>query len=389
VQTSEEARVDVAAMRASFGKAAATGDEAPLYFYSHLFLTHPETRQLFPVSMAHQRDRLFSALGDVVARVDDLDALVPMLEQLGRDHRKFGTLSEHYPAVGASLLATLQHFDDEWNAELAATWTAAYNVVAEVMIKAAEEASSEPAWWDADVVSHDRRTIDIAVLGVRPRAPLKYLPGESISLETDLRPRLWRYYSPANAPGPNGEGILELHVKARDGGPVSSALVRRVGVGDVLRLGPPVGHISLDTASDRDLLLVAGGMGLAPLKAMVDHVARNGPPRRIDLFVGARTEDQLYDRADLRRLEQEHSWLTVTSAVSDDKDSTLEHGDIGDVVLRHGPWLSREAYIAGPAPMVEDTVGRLLRHGLPQARIRSEIFAPSRQGPNVEGKVTE
>jgi NAD(P)H-flavin reductase len=130
-------------------------------------------------------------------------------------------------------------------------------------------------------------------------------------------------------------------------------------------------------------------MGLAPLKAMVDHVARNGPPRRIDLFVGARTEDQLYDRADLRRLEQEHSWLTVTSAVSDDKDSTLEHGDIGDVVLRHGPWLSREAYIAGPAPMVEDTVGRLLRHGLPQARIRSEIFAPSRQGPNVEGKVTE
>src|SRR4051795_7687075 len=155
--TTEEAPVDVAAMRANFGKAAANGDEAPLYFYSHLFLAHPETRQLFPVSMAHQRDRLFAALGDVVARVDDLDALVPILQQLGRDHRKFGTVAAHYPAVGASLLATLEHFDDEWTPELAKDWTEAYTLVAEVMVQAAEEAAEEPAWWDADVVAHDAR----------------------------------------------------------------------------------------------------------------------------------------------------------------------------------------------------------------------------------------
>ena len=94
--------MDIPAMRANFAKAAAVGDEAPLYFYSHLFLSHPETRAMFPVSMAHQRDRLFAALGDVVARVDDLEALVPILQQLGRDHRKFGTLAAHYPSVRAS-----------------------------------------------------------------------------------------------------------------------------------------------------------------------------------------------------------------------------------------------------------------------------------------------
>ena len=132
--------MDIPAMRANFAKAAATGDEAPLYFYSHLFLSHPETRQLFPVSMAHQRDRLFAALGDVVARVDDLDALVPILQQLGRDHRKFGTVAAHYPAVGGSLLATLEHFDDQWSPELAKDWTEAYTLVAEVMIAAADEA---------------------------------------------------------------------------------------------------------------------------------------------------------------------------------------------------------------------------------------------------------
>ena len=379
--------MDIPAMRASFGKAAATGDEAPLYFYSHLFLSHPETRALFPVSMAHQRDRLFRALGDVMARVDDLDALVPMLEQLGRDHRKFGTVAEHYPAVGASLIATLKHFDDQWNPDLERSWAEAYDLVAAVMIKAADEAADEPAWWDAEVVGHERRTVDVAVLRLVPRPAYHYLPGQSLSLETDLRPRLWRYFSAANAPRPDGS--LEIHVKARDGGPVSSALVRLTGVGDRLRLGPPIGHLALDDDSDRDLLLVAGGTGLAPLKALVDHVAGSGAPRRVDLFVGARTEDDFYDRADLERLAALHPWLTVTLAVSEDPLSSLEQGIVGDVVVRQGPWTSREVYMAGPEPMIEDLVPRLIDSGVKPHRIRTEVFAPSKQGPDVDGRVAE
>jgi NAD(P)H-flavin reductase/hemoglobin-like flavoprotein len=374
-------------MRANFAKAAAVGDEAPLWFYSHLFLTHPEVRELFPVSMAHQRDRLFAALGEVVAKVDDLEALVPILQQLGRDHRKFGTVAEHYPAVGASLLATLEHFDDAWNPGLAADWTAAYELVAKVMIEAADEASWSPAWWRAEVVAHERRTIDVAVLWLQPEPAYEYSAGQSLSLETGLRPRLWRYYSPANAPRPDGQ--LEIHVKARDGGPVSTALVRQIGAGDVLRLGPPLGHLRLDDDSDRDLLLVAGGLGLAPLKALVDQVARHGPLRRVDLYLGVRTEDDLYDRADLRRLEQEHGWLTVTVAVSADKASSLEQGDIGDVVVRHGPWNSRDVYVAGPGVMVDDTVSRLTQSGVRPERIRAEVFAPSRQSPDLDGEVTE
>jgi ferredoxin-NADP reductase len=81
--------------------------------------------------------------------------------------------------------------------------------------------------------------------------------------------------------------------------------------------------------------------------------------------------------------------LSVTLAVSDDKDSSLDHGDIGDVVMRQGPWLSREVYVVGPGHMVEDTVFRLAQHGVPLTRIHSEVFAPSRPGPDVEGKVTE
>jgi NAD(P)H-flavin reductase len=145
----------------------------------------------------------------------------------------------------------------------------------------------------------------------------------------------------------------------------------------------------LDADSDRDLLLVAGGTGLAPLKAIIDQVARYGPERRVDLFVGARTEEGFYDTPALRRLEQEHPWLRVTLAVSDDKISALEHGDIGEVVARHGPWRSRDIYVAGPPSMVEDTVSRLTASGVAPERVRTEIFAPSRPGPSLDGEVTE
>src|SRR5579859_4082584 len=132
--------MDELRLRESFARVAACGDEVPLFFYSHLFLGHPELREMFPVSLAAQRDKLLSALGRIVAEVSNHDILVPFLRGLGRDHRKFGTVAEHYPAVGASLLATLAHFNGTaWTDDLARDWTEAYTVIAQVMTEAAAE----------------------------------------------------------------------------------------------------------------------------------------------------------------------------------------------------------------------------------------------------------
>ena len=63
---------------------------------------------MFPIQMSGQRDKLVTALGAVVSNVDEIDKVLPLLEQLGRDHRRFSVVTEHYTAVGASLLATLK-----------------------------------------------------------------------------------------------------------------------------------------------------------------------------------------------------------------------------------------------------------------------------------------
>jgi NAD(P)H-flavin reductase len=331
---------------------------------------------MFPIGMAGQRDKLLGALGRIVSNVDATAELVPFLQQLGRDHRKFGVVADHFPAVGEALIATLAHFlGDQWTEELARDWTEAFGVVGSVMMEAAADAArTSPPWWDAEVIAHERRSLDVAVMQLMPNYRLPYRPGQSISIECHLRPRLWRFLSPANAPRP--DGTVDVHVRHVPGGQVSAALVQALRVGDVLRLGAAVGErLTLVDSGDRDVLLIAGGTGLAPLKALVEQVAAEGRVRRVHLVVGARTERDLYDVKALNRLAEEYPWLTLVAAVSDDPDAVqVERGNAVDVALRIGTWFEHEIFVCGPEEMVASSVKALTARGIRPDRIRFESF---------------
>ncbi len=369
--------LDSAALKDNFAAVAAHGgDDVALFFYSYLFVLHPETRAMFPPAMIRQRDRLVGALGHIVSHVDQADELVPFLQDLGRDHRKFGTVADHYPAVGQALIATLRHFSGpDWTDKLEEDWAAAYGVVAEAMSAAAEEAArGAPPFWDGEVVAIERRTFDIAVLTVRTAEPLPYRAGQSVAVEaTDLRPREWRWYSPASPP--NGTQF-DIHVRLIDGGPVSSALVHSAQVGTRLRLGPPIGQLVLDDQSERPLLLIGGGTGLAPLKALIAQVATDGG-RPTHLFFGVRTVREIYDAPSLDRLASANPWLTVVTAISDDDGWEGERGLVGEVAVAHGDWSGHDVYICGSPAMVEATVKLVVDHGVPENHIRFDEFGQS------------
>ncbi len=366
--------MDPAALKNSWALVAKSGDEVPLFFYSHLFLSHPEVREMFPVSMAHQRDKLVGALGAVVSNAAQLDQVVPVLQQLGRDHRRFGAVSEHYSAVGASLLATLQHFlGAAWTAELAADWAEAYGLVATVMVQAAEESAEDsPAWWSGEVLGVDRRTMDVTIVQIRPEQPLDYQPGQSVALEIPYRPRRWRYYSPASAP--RTDGSFELHIGLVPGGQVSGPAVRSLKRGDPVRLGAPVGDSLKLPDNGRDILMVAGGTGLAPFRAMLEQLDRRTQPAdvpRVHLFHGARMPWNLYEHKQLRSLTQ-RPWFSYTGVVSDDRSYPGPRGPVGTVAADQGPWAGRTALVCGSPGMVRQTVEELTGAGVPAADIRTE-----------------
>ncbi|ADB33807.1 Oxidoreductase FAD-binding domain protein [Kribbella flavida DSM 17836] len=369
--------MDPAALKSSWDVVAKAGDEVPMFFYSHLFLSHPEVREMFPVSMAAQRDKLVGALGAVVSNAAELDKVVPFLQQLGRDHRRFSVIAEHYSAVGASLLATLQHFlGAAWTQQLAADWAEAYGLVAAVMVQAADESAEEtPAWWPAEVLGVDRRTMDITIVQLRPEEPVPYQPGQSLALEIPYRPRRWRYFSPANAPRPDGS--IELHIQLVPGGQVSGPAVRSLKKGDPVRLGAPVGDALLLPEDGRDLLMVAGGTGLAPLRAMLEQLDRRTVPvPRVHLFHGARMPWNLYEHAQLTRLTQ-RPWFSYTPVVSDDASYPGRRGPVGSVAAEHGPWTGHTVLVCGSSPMVAHTVDELRAAGVPAADIRTETFGSS------------
>jgi NAD(P)H-flavin reductase/hemoglobin-like flavoprotein len=338
-----------------------------------LFVENPELRGMFPLAMDTQRDRLVSALLAITQHIDRPEILVPYLEQLAADHRKFDVKPEHFDAVGRALIAALRRFAGSlWSPEVESAWVQTYGFIARTMVAGVEKAARLPAWWEGEIVAHERRTNDIAVITVRTDQPFAYRPGQYVSLETPWFPGVWRPYSMANAP--RADGLIQFHVKAISVGWVSSALVRKAQPGQVIRLGAPVGSMVIDPASPRDVLCVAGGTGLAPIKAIVEDLARWNSPRSVYVFFGARRPHELYDLAAMRRLSSRFPQLTVITAVSDDTSFHGERGLLPDVVARYGPWHTHDIFASGSPPMITATLNRLLTLGVPQTHIRYDAF---------------
>jgi NAD(P)H-flavin reductase/hemoglobin-like flavoprotein len=368
-----EATTMVRLIRESFAAVEPRADEVGRFFYGILFSLAPAVRELFPANMEVQRSRLLRAIVHVVQMVDRPDELAPFLRQLGRDHRKFGVVAKHYQSVGTALIAALSRFaGDAWTPKVEQAWTDAYTLIATTMQEAASTEQG-PAWWNATVVEHQRLSWDLAIVRLRPEQPLPYRAGQYMSVETPQRPRLWRYLSPANAPRPDGQ--VEFHVRAVQGGWVSRAIVGHAKPGDVWRIGQPMGQLSVDRRSGRDVLMVAGGTGVAPMRAMLEELSRWGGNPHVHLFVGGRTEEDLYDLETLRGMASTNPWLTVVPVVESEPDSPgVEHGTLADVVTQRGAWAEHDVLVCGSPAMIRATVASMLVAGTPLDRIKYDSF---------------
>src|SRR6201996_5140602 len=344
-------------------------DSAMTYFYAHFCAAEPQIRAMFPPAMDAQRKRFYQALTRLIASASD-DSLTQYLEGLGRAHRKFGVQKDHFDAFAQALTATWQRYAPDGWVDAAVDWDDLYHRATRAMIAAADrDAEQSPPWWLAEVVAHEVRAGDLAVLTLLPGQAVPYRAGQHISIQTPRWPRLWRNYSVANAP--RDDGTLTLHVRAVPGGLVSAALVHHVTVGDTLLLGAADGAMTADTASGRDVLCLAGGTGLAPVKAIVEAIAGTQgarPHREIVLYHGARYEAELYDLADLQHLERNYPWLQVIPVVSEEAAPDTIFGSIPDVVAV-ASWRDRDVYVAGPDPMIAQTVSELKDRGAPEERL--------------------
>ncbi|NTS43045.1 hemoglobin [Flavisolibacter sp. BT320] len=107
-------------------------------FYEKLFADQPSLRRLFKISLDEQSQQLIDMLSGIVFHLDDLEGLQDDIRALALRHVQYGVKPEHYTAVGAAMLWTLQQgLGQDWNQETAEAWQTCYDLLSATMIGAA------------------------------------------------------------------------------------------------------------------------------------------------------------------------------------------------------------------------------------------------------------
>lgn len=222
----------------------------------------------------------------------------------------------------------------------------------------------------------ERRMLSHDVVGLSvqlPRGePFLYLPGQYVDfLLADGRRRS---FSIANAPTP--AGTLEFHLRVTPQGWFAHHAQEQLAAKAILRIEGPLGAFYLREDSTRPVVMMAGGTGFAPLKAMLEQQFRAGLARPFHLFWGARSRRDLYLHALAEDWARQHPWLRYTPVLSEpDADWRGERGFVHEAVLRHHPDLhGQEIYMAGPPVMVHAGKQAFVQAGLDADHLYYDSF---------------
>ncbi len=129
----------LALVQSSWQKVTSIATQAAALFYQNLFAADPDLKRLFKGDMDQQGAKLMLMISAAVSKLDDLDSLVPVLQQLAKRHVTYGAKEAHYSTVGAALLTTLeQGLGNAFTPDVKTAWSEVYGVMADVMIAAAK-----------------------------------------------------------------------------------------------------------------------------------------------------------------------------------------------------------------------------------------------------------
>lgn len=196
-----------------------------------------------------------------------------------------------------------------------------------------------------------------------------------------------RAFSMANTPV-SGEA-LEFIIKLYPGGLFSGLLDGKLRPGDALDVTGPYGTCTLREHSDRDIIMIGGGAGMAPLWSLVGALAERGSTRHIAFYYGARAGRDVFYLEELAEIAKRLPNFRFVVALSDDASDDRwagERGLITDVVDRlEGDLGEHEAYVCGPPPMVDASMALLERRGIPSSRVFYDKFTITASAEGVAG----
>ncbi|MHC4717207.1 MAG: FAD-binding oxidoreductase [Planctomycetota bacterium] len=225
-------------------------------------------------------------------------------------------------------------------------------------------------------------THDIKELRIRLIEPatMEFTAGQYVQLETpaygDNPEPVYRAYSMSSVP--EETGAVELIIRLVPGGICTTWVFTKLAEGDEVTFSGPYGQFRLSD-SDRDMVWVAGGSGMAPFWSMVRQLRDRGCDRRCTYFFGAVGSRDMFLLAELRALERELDWFTFVPALSAPAEADRWDGETGlitEVLDRHvADGSELEAYLCGSPGMIRAAGEVLGRKGIKRDRTYYDEFA--------------
>lgn len=203
---------------------------------------------------------------------------------------------------------------------------------------------------------------------------LQYLAGQYV--EILLKGGKRRAFSLASAP--HEEEFLELHVRYVEGGDFTEYVFKEMAERAILRFEGPLGTFFLREDSTRPILMMAGGTGFAPLKAMLEHLYHSGDTRPVHLFWGARDLAELYQHKTATGWSERHAHIEYTGVLSEPNTEDEWQGSTGwvhDALLAAYPNLQDyDVYMSGPPAMIDAARHEFTARGLPEDQLFYDSF---------------
>lgn len=378
------------------------GETITTRFYQLMFGNHPELLNIFNHANQKQGRQQKALAGTVYAAamyIDNLEAILPVVNQIAHKHRSLGIKPEHYPIVGKHLLLAIKDvLGEAATDEIIDAWAQAYNVIADAFISVEAEmydnAETQKGGWDGFrnfIV--DRKVEESSVITsfyLKPedqRTIADFIPGQYISVKIEIDGQSYthiRQYSLSDVPGKN---YYRISVKREAGtanpdGMVSNYLHNHVNEGDILKISAPAGDFVLDLESTSPIVLLSGGVGLTPMMSMLKTAAEIHPERKVT-FIHAAQNGNVHalrkEVEELSALDNVHSFIFYDSPTEEDRLN--QNYDVEGYVTRE--WIEENVsfndadfYFCGPVPFMKAVNRSLKELGIQEDRIHFEFFGP-------------
>lgn len=381
------------------------GEAITTRFYTMMFQNHPELLNIFNHAnqkQGRQQQALANAVYAAAANIDNLENILPVVNQIGEKHRSLGVKPEHYPIVGKYLLLAIQDVLGEAAApEIIDAWEKAYGVIADVFIQVEktmyDDAEKQAGGWGGFrnfIIAKKVKESDVITsfyLKPEDNEPIaSFRPGQYVSVKISVPGEEFthiRQYSLSDAPGKDYYRISvkkEIGIAGKPDGKVSTYVHEQLHEGDILPLSAPAGDFVLNESGNRPVVFLSGGVGVTPLMSMVNTLIQKQANRDITFIHAAQNGRMQAFQEHIDTLVNEHEHIRAFTCYEKPTDEDRKQALFAKEGYIDLAWLKQvvstkeaEFYFCGPVPFMRAVKHALEDWGVQPKQLNFEFFGPA------------